>query len=36
MVNDLAIDAIENRSEQITNEAVESWEPAFDAEAAFA
>lgn len=27
MVNNLAIDAIENGSEQITNEAVESWEP---------
>lgn len=36
MVNNLAIDAIENGSEQITNEAVESWEPEFDAEAAFA
>ena len=36
MVNNLAIAAIENGSEQITNEAVESWEPEFDAEAAFA
>jgi hypothetical protein len=36
MVNDLAIDAIRNGSEQIMNEAVESWEPEFDAEAAFA
>ena len=36
MVNSLAIDAIGNGSEQITNEAVESWEPEFEAEAAFA
>ena len=36
MVNNLAIDAIENGSEQITDEAIESWEPEFDAEAAFA
>ena len=36
MVNNLAIAAIENGSEQNTNEAVESWEPEFDAEAAFA
>lgn len=36
MVNNLAIDAIENGSEQITNEAVERRAPEFDAEAAFA
>ncbi len=36
MINSLAIDAIGNGSEQITNQAVENWEPEFDAEAAFA
>ena len=36
MVNNLAIDAIENGSEHINDEAVENWEPEFDAEAAFA
>ncbi len=36
MVNSLAIEAIESGSERITDAAIESWEPEFDAEAAFA
>lgn len=36
MINNLAIDAIENGREHIIDEAVENWEPEFDAEAAFA
>ena len=36
MINSLAVDAIRNGNEQIMNEAVENWEPEFDAEAAFA
>lgn len=35
MVNDLAVDAIENGRERIAHEAIESWEPEFDAKAAF-
>lgn len=35
-INTLAIEAIESGREQITNEAIEKWEPEFDAEAAFA
>lgn len=36
MINSLAIDAIENGHESITDEAIESWEPDFDTEAAYA
>ncbi len=36
MLNTLAIEAIESGQERITDAAVERWEPAFDAEAAFA
>lgn len=36
MINNLAIDAIESGRENITDEAIERWEPEFDAEAAFA
>jgi hypothetical protein len=36
MINNLAIEAVESGREQITNEAVENWEPDFDADAAFA
>ncbi len=36
MINSLAIEAIESGSERITDEAIEKWEPEFDAEAAFA
>jgi hypothetical protein len=36
MINSLAVQAVESGREQITNEAVETWEPEFDAEAAFA
>jgi hypothetical protein len=36
MINSLAVDAIESGSEHITDEAVECWEPEFNAEAAFA
>mgnify|MGYP003624267300 CR=1 FL=1 len=35
-INSLAINAIENGSECITDSAVETWVPAFDTEAAFA
>lgn len=35
-INSLAIDSIENGSECITDNAVETWVPAFDTEAAFA
>ncbi|WP_245270463.1 hypothetical protein [Mesorhizobium ciceri] len=36
MINNLAIDAVESGREHITHEAVENWEPKFDAEAALA
>lgn len=36
MINDLAIDAIEGGHEQITDDAIERWQPEFDVEAAFA
>jgi len=36
MINSLAIDAVESGRENITDEAIERWEPEFDAEAAFA
>lgn len=36
VINSLAVEAVENGREQITDEAVETWEPEFDAEAAFA
>jgi len=36
MINSLTIEAIEWGHERITDEAVENWEPEFDAEAAFA
>ena len=36
MINSLAINAIENGTECITDSAVETWVPAFDTEAAFA
>ena len=36
MINSLAVEAIENGREHINDEAVENWEPEFDAEAAFA
>ena len=36
MINSLAVEAVESRREQITNEAVDNWEPEFDTEAAFA
>ena len=36
IVNTLAIEAIENGQERVTDAAVERWEPEFDAEAAFA
>nr|WP_281393088.1 TniB family NTP-binding protein [Roseibium litorale] len=36
MINSLAIDAVENGHERITDEAIESWEPEFDTEAAYA
>ena len=36
MINSLAVEAVESGREQITNEAVENWEPEFDTEAAFA
>ena len=36
MINCLAVEAIENGREHINDEAVENWEPEFDAEAAFA
>ncbi|WP_202618659.1 TniB family NTP-binding protein, partial [Ensifer sp. LC54] len=36
MINSLAIEAIESGKERITDEAIENWEPEFDAEAAFA
>lgn len=35
-INSLAIDAIDNGSECITNSAIETWVPAFDTDAAFA
>lgn len=36
ITNTLAIEPIESGREQITNKAIEKWEPEFDAEAAFA
>jgi hypothetical protein len=36
MISSLAVEAVESRREQITNDAVENWEPEIDAEAAFA
>lgn len=36
IINSLAIEAIESGRERITDEAIEKWEPEFDAEAAFA
>ncbi|MEK1852188.1 MAG: hypothetical protein AAAC48_09980 [Phyllobacterium sp.] len=35
MINSLAVEAIESGRERIIDEAVENWEPEFDAEAAF-
>lgn len=36
IVNSLAIEAIESGRERITDEAIDKWEPEFDADAAFA
>ena len=36
MIHDLAIDAIEGGHEQITDDAIERWQPELDVEAAFA
>jgi Bacterial TniB protein len=36
MINSLAVEAVQTGCEQISDEAVESWQPEFDAEAAFA
>ncbi|MCD1637081.1 NTP-binding protein, partial [Martelella mediterranea] len=36
MINSLAVEAIENGHEHINDEAIENWEPEFEAEAAFA
>jgi GTPase SAR1 family protein len=36
MVNNLAVEAVENGCERITDDAIESWQPEFDVEAAFA
>jgi hypothetical protein len=36
MISSLAVEAVESRREQITNDAVENWELEIDAEAAFA
>ncbi|WP_160012627.1 TniB family NTP-binding protein [Rhizobium sp. 18055] len=36
IVNSLAIDSIESGRERVTDEAIEKWEPEFDADAAFA
>jgi hypothetical protein len=36
IINSLAVEAIESGRERITDEAIEKWEPEFDAEAAFA
>jgi hypothetical protein len=36
MMNGLAVEAVDAGTEQITDEAIERWVPAFDAEAAFA
>jgi hypothetical protein len=36
MINRLAVEAVQTGGEQISDEAVESWQPEFDAEAAFA
>jgi Cdc6-like AAA superfamily ATPase len=35
MINNLAVDAIETGTERLTDEMLESWQPAFDIEAAF-
>ncbi len=36
MLNTLAVEAIESGRERLTDEAIENWQPEFDAEAAFA
>ena len=36
MINSLAVEAVESGRERITDDAIEKWEPEFDAEAAFA
>ena len=36
MVNELAVEAVRSRKEQITDEDVESWKPALEREAVFA
>ena len=36
MLNELAVEAVRVRKEQITDEDVESWEPALEREAVFA
>jgi hypothetical protein len=36
MINSLAVEAAQTGCEQISDEALESWQPEFDAEAAFA
>lgn len=36
MINNLAVEAVESGRERITDDAIEKWEPEFDAEAAFA
>jgi hypothetical protein len=36
IINSLAIEAIQSGRERITDEAIEKWEPEFDADAAFA
>jgi len=36
MVNNLAVEAVEHGYERITDDAIESWQPEFDVEAAFA
>ena len=35
MINSLAVEAVQTGREQISDEALESWQPEFDAEAAF-
>jgi hypothetical protein len=36
MINSLAVEAVQTGREQISDEAVESWQPKFEVEAAFA
>jgi hypothetical protein len=36
LINNLAVEAVETGREQICDEAVESWQPELDMEAAFA